>query len=207
MRLMIRLLLWPVLAGLVACNPTFNWRDARVQDTGLTALLPCKPDQTVRPVLMGGSQLELHMLGCETGAALFAIAHVNTDAVAVQTGATPAGTMPSNPAAKLSAASAASPVADTRAAVPDLLLAQWREANLAALRAVSSSTVTQRVRGADGVPAPQKTVATGWRPNGSPVESQAVYFSRGNLIFYAVILADRIADDVAEAFFSGLKIE
>ena len=88
-----------------------------------------------------------------------------------------------------------------------LLLAQWREANLAAMRASSSSTAPLTVRGADALPTAQKTTATGLRPDNRRIESQSVYFARGDLLFYAVILADRIADDVAEAFFSGLKLE
>jgi hypothetical protein len=210
MSFMIRFMLWPMLAGLVACNPTFNWRDTRVQDTGLAALLPCKPDQTVRPVLMGGGQREMHMLGCETGAALFAIAHVSIGPGAALAGTTSTATLASNPAAP----PAPSPLADLNATVMNLplernrqLLAQWREANLAAMRAASSSSAMQQVRGADAVPAAQKTVATGLRPDNSRVESQAVYFARGSQLFYAVILADRIPDDVAEAFFAGLKLE
>jgi hypothetical protein len=226
MPLMIRLMLWPVLAGLMACNPTFNWRDARVQDTGLTGLLPCKPDQTVRPVAMGGSSLDLHMLGCETGAALFVIAHVDTRAVGAASVSTSAAiSPPTSPpispplspeiAGKASGAvPAAVPLPDIRSALTGppterntLLLAQWREANLAAMRASSSSTAPLTVRGADALPTAQKTTATGLRPDNRRIESQSVYFARGDLLFYAVILADRIADDVAEAFFSGLKLE
>jgi hypothetical protein len=230
MPLMIRLMLWPVLAGLMACNPTFNWRDARVQDTGLTGLLPCKPDQTVRPVAMGGSSLDLHMLGCETGAALFVIAHVDTRPVGAASVSTPAAISPPtspptsppiSPPRSPEIAGKASGAVPAAVALPDmrsaltgppternaLLLAQWREANLAALRASSSSTAPLTVRGADAVPPAQKTTATGLRPDNRRIESQSVYFARGDLLFYAVILADRIADDVAEAFFSGLKLE
>lgn len=213
---MIRLMLWPVLAGLIACNPTFNWRDARVQDTGLSGLLPCKPDQTVRPVAMAASQLDLHMLGCETGAALFVIAHVDVRAVGERP--VPVPTPALTPAVisgeAPGAASGTAPRTDIRPSVTGgsaernaLLLAQWRDANLATLRASTPLTTPLTVRGADAAPPAQKTTVIGLRPDNSRIESQAVYFSRGDLLFYAVILADRIQDDVADAFFSGLKLE
>jgi hypothetical protein len=67
--------LFPALALLLAaCNPTFNWRDIHLGDTGLDALLPCKPDQAQRSVPLAGRQVELQMLGCEAGGATFAVA-------------------------------------------------------------------------------------------------------------------------------------
>ena len=62
--------LWPVLT---ACSPTFNWREVRPDNTGLSALLPCKPDKAQRKVPLGGQATELAMLGCDAGGATFAI--------------------------------------------------------------------------------------------------------------------------------------
>lgn len=59
---------------LVACNPAFNWREVRPDNTALSLLLPCKPDKATRTVPMGGQPTELAMLGCETSAVTFAIA-------------------------------------------------------------------------------------------------------------------------------------
>jgi hypothetical protein len=59
---------------LAACNPAFNWREVRPDNTALSLLLPCKPDKATRSVPMGGQATELAMLGCETSGATFAIA-------------------------------------------------------------------------------------------------------------------------------------
>ena len=62
------------LLGLVACNPTFNWREWPVQGTPLRAWMPCKPERASRPVPMLGAPVELHMHACETGGLRFALA-------------------------------------------------------------------------------------------------------------------------------------
>ena len=41
-----------------------------------TALLPCKPDRGSRPVELAGQKLMMHMVGCEAGGAMFAVALV-----------------------------------------------------------------------------------------------------------------------------------
>lgn len=162
------------LLALAACNPTFNWREVHTQDRTLTALLPCKPDSATRRVDMGAVTLDMHMMGCETGQATFAIAHVTAPAPgeAAQT-----------------------------------LLNQWQQANLAALRAASPQHQPVRVAGAGGgVSAPQKVRAMGLTAQGQAVESQAVYFAQGAELFYAVILAERIVPELAETFFTGLRL-
>jgi hypothetical protein len=66
-----------VAAGtLLACTPTFNWRDVSFEQAPATALLPCKPDRGSRPVELAGHKLMMHMAGCEAGGAMFAIALV-----------------------------------------------------------------------------------------------------------------------------------
>jgi hypothetical protein len=58
-----------------ACSPTFNWREIRVESTPLRAMLPCKPDKASRTVPMAGADVQLEVLGCETGGATFALLH------------------------------------------------------------------------------------------------------------------------------------
>jgi hypothetical protein len=58
-----------------ACSPTFNWREIRVASTPLKAMLPCKPDKASRKVPMAGVEVDLDVLGCETGGATFAVLH------------------------------------------------------------------------------------------------------------------------------------
>ncbi len=70
-----------LMGVLQACSPALNWRQVQLQD--LKAQLPCKPDTATRPVPLGANSLDLQMMGCEAGGALFAISHVQaTDAEA-----------------------------------------------------------------------------------------------------------------------------
>jgi hypothetical protein len=59
---------------LAACNPTFNWREVRPDETRLALLLPCKPDKAEKMVPLGGRPTPLRLLGCDAGGATFAIA-------------------------------------------------------------------------------------------------------------------------------------
>ena len=63
-----------VVCLLAACNPTFNWRDVRPDETPLGLLLPCKPDKAEKIVPLGGRPTPLRMLGCDAGGATFAVA-------------------------------------------------------------------------------------------------------------------------------------
>jgi hypothetical protein len=63
-------------ASLLACTPTFNWRDVSFEQAPVTALLPCKPDRGSRQVELATHKLTMHMAGCEAGGAMFAVALV-----------------------------------------------------------------------------------------------------------------------------------
>jgi len=65
-----------LLVAITACSPVFNWRDVRLGDSGLVALLPCKPDRATRDVVLGGEQAAMQMAGCEAGGATFTMAYV-----------------------------------------------------------------------------------------------------------------------------------
>lgn len=68
--------LWAVLAAsafAVACSPTFNWRNTRVDGTPLQASLPCKPEAAVRPVPLPSGPADLSMMACEAGGLRFAL--------------------------------------------------------------------------------------------------------------------------------------
>lgn len=61
---------------LVACSPTFNWRELRDDAIELKAVMPCKPDRAEREVPLGEGPQKLHMHSCEAGGLTFAIAWV-----------------------------------------------------------------------------------------------------------------------------------
>jgi hypothetical protein len=63
-----------ILMSLSGCTPTFNWREVRFDQAGVTALLPCKPDRAVRVVQLAGLPVTTNMAGCEAGGAMFTAA-------------------------------------------------------------------------------------------------------------------------------------
>ena len=69
-------LIFIVAVWLMGCSPVFNWREVRLGEGGFKALLPCKPDQASRPLPLLGRQVELRMIGCEAGDALFALSMI-----------------------------------------------------------------------------------------------------------------------------------
>lgn len=173
-------LLGAALLALTACNPTFNWREVRPENSGLTLLLPCKPDKAEKTVPLGGQTTELRMLGCDVGDATFAVA-----------------------------------VADIGdAARAEAVLAQWQALTLTNMKAGplgSGAGATQvtpfRPAGLNsGTPA-LRVVASGQRADGRAVAGQAAYFSRGSQLFQVVLYADVINAEVAETFFSSLKLQ
>ncbi len=56
------------------CSPKLNWRDVQAGSSGLTLLLPCKPDQGDKIVPLGGKPTKMTMLGCDAAGATFAVA-------------------------------------------------------------------------------------------------------------------------------------
>ncbi len=67
--------------SLLGCSPTFNWREARLADTDLKALLPCKPDHAKRKLPVAGREVELRIMGCTAGDALFAVSVMDMEDV------------------------------------------------------------------------------------------------------------------------------
>jgi hypothetical protein len=62
-----------------ACTPTLNWREVRFEapdGTTLKAELPCKPDAATRKQQLGGSQVELSMMGCSANDTTFTLSRV-----------------------------------------------------------------------------------------------------------------------------------
>ena len=68
-----------VTAALLACSPTFNWREVRIESTGLKAMFPCKPDHAARNVDVAGRPVSLQALACEAGGATFAVLFADAD--------------------------------------------------------------------------------------------------------------------------------
>ena len=71
--------------GLSACQPSLNWRNVQMPETTLSFELPCKPDKTTKPVTMAGQALELSVVGCEAGDAVWAVMSAKLSADADRT--------------------------------------------------------------------------------------------------------------------------
>jgi hypothetical protein len=56
------------------CSPALDWRDARPEGSGVTLLLPCRPNAQVRAVLLAGRQVRLALHACSAGGATWALA-------------------------------------------------------------------------------------------------------------------------------------
>lgn len=64
-----------VLAGeLAGCSPRLDWREVRMSDTGLMALLPCRPASQARRLVLAGSEVEMSMLACTGDGVVYAVA-------------------------------------------------------------------------------------------------------------------------------------
>jgi hypothetical protein len=169
-----------VLLLLAACNPTFNWREVRPDNTALSLLLPCKPDRAEKTVPLGGQPVPLRMLGCDAGDATFAVAVADigdasrAEAVLVQWQALTLANMKAGPVGTGPGATQVS---------------SFRPAGL--------------VTGAPAL----LVKSTGQRADGRAVTGQAAYFSRGSQLFQVVLYAGVIDPGVAETYFSSLKFE
>lgn len=62
-----------LLGGLLACTPTYNWREVRPAGPML-ALLPCKPDLRTRSVPLLGASVPMTVAACEAGGLFWGLA-------------------------------------------------------------------------------------------------------------------------------------
>lgn len=175
-----------VSALLIACSPTFNWREVSISGD-LTALLPCKPDRATRELPLGdaggGSAstagvMSLEMAGCPAGGATFAVAQAQAGS-------------PAQAAAWLTAWQAA-----TRA--------QWPGAQI--VEGVAN------VPRAATAPMPLRFDISAVGPDGRATQAHVVWFARagrsGSVALYqAMVLGQPSASDAAEAFFDGLHLQ
>ena len=98
-------------------------------------------------------------------------------------------------------------VGDAAQAAP--VLAMWQELTLANMKAAPDTRqlIAQKVIGASAAVPIVRMQAQGQRADGTPVSGQVAYFAQGSQVFQVVLYAPKIAPDVAETFFSSLKLE
>ena len=65
------------LAGL-ACSPTFDWREARPEGSGVAMMFPCRPAKEERTTRLGAAALPMQLHSCSAGGATFSLAAIDT---------------------------------------------------------------------------------------------------------------------------------
>ena len=89
------------------------------------------------------------------------------------------------------------------------VLALWQDLALANMKAgpASRQPLPLKVPGASPGAPVARLQAQGQRADGTAVSTQAAYFAQGSQLFQVVMYAPRIVPEVAETFFSSLKLE
>ena len=59
---------------LVACSPTFNWRESQPEGSDAALMFPCRPEHHQRTVQLGAAMLPMQLHVCEAGGAVFSLA-------------------------------------------------------------------------------------------------------------------------------------
>lgn len=74
-----RLLLIAILFGasLVACAPTFDWREVRPEASGAALQFPCKPESRTRVVTLDGEAVTMTMVSCTVQGVTFSLVHAD----------------------------------------------------------------------------------------------------------------------------------
>lgn len=172
-----RLISWLALAAaLGGCTPALNWRQVNVDTTGVTVLLPCKPDQATRTVALRVASQDvrtnLSLQGCEASNMQFT-----------------AGFMVVPPGLAI-----------------DEAMSAWRLANLAALDAEPNQAlpVAWALKGAKAqagsvrahVVTSAHQVQWAWFADGNKIYQAAVYGKA----------TEKNLSDAAETYFSGIKL-
>lgn len=181
---------------LLACSPTFNWRDVPLQGTLLQAQMPCKPERAERQVPLTEAGATLRLLSCETGGLTFALAWADVPAD------------PGQPQVQAQA------------------LDNWQQAGWASLRlppvaAVGTSASAPTVPTAPtalpagwtawAVDLPRAQHLRAWQGEGRNHQGQVVaarqlYFSHAGAVYQAAVYGPRIDTATVAPFFEALRL-
>lgn len=166
---------------LSACSPSLNWRETRIADTDLAAMMPCKPANHQRTVPLAGLTVTLQMTACDADGATFAIAHTS---------------IPDSSAAPRVLAEW------RKSTLSNMNAKSVRESRDAA----ESPATPAPLPGASML-----AIAQGQRGDGSAVTLHGVWFARGAQVFHAAVYAPtqagNVTTEMTEPFFSGLKFQ
>ncbi|WP_310625630.1 hypothetical protein [Limnohabitans sp.] len=170
------MLLLALATTLYGCTPALNWRQVNTNASGLTVLLPCKPDHATRMVMMrvvsSDVETSLSLQGCEASNMQFTFGDM-----AVPLGLTTTEAIQAWRLASLAALHR--PPTD---AVPQSWAMSGPPAQTLAVRA---NVVTEKIQ-----------VQRAWFAYGGKIYQAAVYGSA----------KEKGLSDAAETYFSGIKL-
>ncbi len=170
-------MLVPALSLMAACSPELNWRQVRLDNTTMQALMPCKPDREVRPLNIAGAPVQYQMRVCEAGGVTWALTHADVgDATRV------------GPALAFLKAAAGVKLGAAQVQVQ----VQW-----AALQVPGMTPNAESAR----------LLISGQRPDRSPVQQVLAVFSHGTSVFEAVAIGARLPPEAVESFLESLRID
>lgn len=168
------------LVMLAGCQPTFNWRESRLGDTPLLAMMPCKPDAVTRSVpFVHGAVAAVTVASCETGGVTFALSSVDVG----------------------DSAGAGAALGLWREVVQKHW--QFQPAVNEGSRAYvlpRSAALPQAVRIRGGVR----------KGSGEPLAAEAAFFAQGSRLFHVAVIGQSpkaLSPEVVDTFFGGLRLQ
>jgi hypothetical protein len=87
-----------------------------------------------------------------------------------------------------------------------VVLNQWQAASVRTLRGQVLSALPFALKGSSAQPPAVQVKAVGTRPDGTSVSLQAVWFAVAGHVFQVALYADKAQPEVAETYFSGLRL-
>lgn len=173
----------PLLMVLMACQPTFNWRETRLDDSALAAMMPCKPERMTRQVpFVNGATVEMTVASCEAGGVTFALSTTDVQ----------------DPAQ----------VARVLTLWRDVVQRHWQYTSAASVAkdAVKPFALPQSTPLASSV----RLTGTGRNAQGADMAVDAAFFAQGSRVFQVALIAQppkALTPEVAEMFYGGLKLQ
>jgi hypothetical protein len=171
-----------IVAGGVACNPTFNWREYR-SPYGFAAVLPGRPQTVSREIKLPDAKVQMSMTSTGIGATLFAVG-----------------------AAELPPGLSADPAARQRT-VTHLREALVRNVNGSVTKS-SAATLPVPPGDARKILTAEAIEATGRDANGRAVQLTARFFIVDDRLFQVVALGaeGEIPPDALDTFFASFRL-
>jgi hypothetical protein len=68
-----------LLGVLAACSPALDWREVRIDDGGLVARFPCRPQRESRAVTIAGRSVRMQMVSCADDGVRYAAGYADLD--------------------------------------------------------------------------------------------------------------------------------